>query len=252
MYVEISPTVDGQLNIDFSDMSCSSGRRDSLRKPQSYLIPLPLIKASIISIISGIMTHFGPQNQDPKPLECEEQDVAMINEMVKFAAILRQVSKEIYHDSKGLSLLEKSAKALELDSSLESWRRDLPEWLNLDTVSFREPEWASKQKLVLQLSMCQVDFLESVSADSKGYLNAQILLHRPFLASVALQNREQLEANIERCLEAARKTIHLFYESYTHKPYFRTWYASISSAQAHYLINNSAGGIIRHICCTLA
>jgi hypothetical protein len=61
-----------------------------------------------------------------------------------------------------------------------------------------------------------------------GYLNARILLHRPFLASVALQNREQLEANIELCLEAARKTIYLLYESYTHKPYFRTWYISIN------------------------
>jgi hypothetical protein len=141
-------------------MSCSSGRRDSLRKPQSYLIPLPLIKASLISIESEHMTHFGSQNQEPKPLECEERDVAMTNEMVKFAAILRRVSKEIYHDSKGLSLLEKSARALELDSSLGSWRRDLPEWLNLDTVSFREPEWASKQKLVLQLSTYQVYFLE--------------------------------------------------------------------------------------------
>jgi len=179
------------------------------------------------------VAHFSFQNQEPKPIECEERDVAMINEMVKFAAILRRISKEIYHDSKGLSLLEKSARALELDSSLESWRGDLPEWLNLDTVSFREPEWASKQKLVLQLSGYQGDFLKRVGTDNEGYLNARILLHRPFLASVALQNREQLEANIERCLEAARKTIHLFYESYTHKPYFRTWYVSVPSAQVH-------------------
>lgn len=58
---------------------------------------------------------------------------------------------------------------------------------------------------------------------SKGYLNARILLHRPFLASVATQNFAQLEANIEPCLDAARKTIALMYESYAHRYYFRTW-----------------------------
>lgn len=76
----------------------------------------------------------------------------MINEMVKFAIVLRKTSKDIYHDSKGLTLLEKSVRALELDAELTAWRRDLPSWLNLDSVSIREPEWASKQKLVLQLS----------------------------------------------------------------------------------------------------
>lgn len=78
--------------------------------------------------------------------------MSMINEMVRFAIVLRKTSKEIYHDSKGLSLLEKSVRALELDEELTSWRRNLPSWLNLDSNAFREPEWASKQKLVLQLS----------------------------------------------------------------------------------------------------
>jgi hypothetical protein len=82
--------------------------------------------------------------------------MAMINEMVKFAIVLRKTSKEIYHDSKGLTLREKSARALELDEELITWKGNLPYWLNLDTISFREQEWASKQKLVLQLSMQQL------------------------------------------------------------------------------------------------
>ena len=53
----------------------------------------------------------------------------MINEMVKFAIVLRKTSKEIYHDSKGLTLLEKSVRALELDAELTAWRKALPSWL---------------------------------------------------------------------------------------------------------------------------
>lgn len=79
--------------------------------------------------------------------------MSMINEMVRFAIILRRTSKEIYHDSKGLSLLEKSVRALELDAELLAWRKSLPAWLDLESSSLREPMWASKQKLVLQLSM---------------------------------------------------------------------------------------------------
>jgi len=76
----------------------------------------------------------------------------MINEMVSFSVILRRASKQIYHDSKGFSIYEKSEIALELDALLGIWRSSLPPWLNLDVKSLREPQWASKQKLVLQLS----------------------------------------------------------------------------------------------------
>jgi hypothetical protein len=72
--------------------------------------------------------------------------------MVHFGFLLRRISKEIYHDSKGLNTFQKSTIAIELDALLKRWRSQLPEWLNLDSVSFREPEWASKQKVVLQLS----------------------------------------------------------------------------------------------------
>ncbi len=77
----------------------------------------------------------------------------MINEMVYFSVVLRRASKEIYHDCKGLSIQEKSSIALELDAQLETWRSNLPEWLNLDMKSCREEEWASKQRLALRMSL---------------------------------------------------------------------------------------------------
>lgn len=86
----------------------------------------------------------------------------MINEMVHLGFLLRRISKEMYHDPKGLNTLQKSDVAIELDVLLKRWKSQLPEWLDLDSVSFREPEWASKQKAALQMSatlpQCQKHF----------------------------------------------------------------------------------------------
>jgi hypothetical protein len=134
-------------------MCCSSGRRDSLRKPGSYLIPFPRIKARNDPQFLAMKTDLYSKDQDGTSPECEAHNISMINEMVRFAIILRKTSKEIYHDSKRLTLLEKSVRALELDAELMAWRKSLPAWLDLESSSLREPMWASKQKLVLQLSM---------------------------------------------------------------------------------------------------
>jgi hypothetical protein len=176
------------------DMSCSSGRRDSLRKPQNYQISLPLIMDPTIGAVNAP--------------ETEDTSVAMINEMVRFAAILRRISKELYHDAKGLTLREKSTISKELDGLLSDWKCHLPEWLDFGRLSFREEEWAGKQKLVLHLR----------------YLNAKILAHRLFLAPSI--NNGQLDASehVALCLEAARETIRVLHDAYAHRHYFRTWW----------------------------
>lgn len=139
-------------------MCCSSGRRDSLGKPHNYKIPLPQIDVSptlIQHIHAQQIISDHAQNQHAptnNAAELENQSVSMISEMVHLAAILRRISKRIYHDSKGLDECQKSLIAIELDELLDKWKSQLPEWLSLDTTSIREPEWATKQKLVLQLS----------------------------------------------------------------------------------------------------
>jgi hypothetical protein len=144
-----------------SDMCCSSGRRDSLGKPHNYKIPLPQIEVSS-SLVSPPQSHTLHTDfdrlQDPNipshsVAELESQGVSMVGEMVHLATILRRISKQIYHDSKGLDECQKSLVATELDELLDKWKRQLPEWLSLDTASIREPEWATKQKLVLRLSL---------------------------------------------------------------------------------------------------
>ncbi|KAI3572751.1 fungal-specific transcription factor domain-containing protein [Fusarium oxysporum f. sp. albedinis] len=176
------------------DMSCSAGRRDSLGKPRNYQIDLPHIRGQDVST----------SNQP----DLENCSAAMINEMVHFAAILRRISKELYYDSKGLTLLQKSAVAKELGRLLDDWKARLPSYLDFTTVSFREQEWAAKQKLVLHLR----------------YLNARIVLHRPFLEQPILTAEASMSTHAELCLGAARKTICVMYDAYANRHYFRTWW----------------------------
>lgn len=176
------------------EMSCSAGRRDSLGKPRNYQIELPRIQAEISNV--------------PKRSELEHCSFAMINEMVHLAAILRRISKELYHDSKGLTLLQKSTVAKELDTLLDDWKTRLPEYLDFSQVSFREAEWVAKQKLVLH----------------PRYLNARIVLHRLFLGVPMGTTPSPLSRHVGSCLDAACDTIRIMYDAYTNRHYFRTWW----------------------------
>jgi hypothetical protein len=138
----------------------------------------------------------------------EDHDVSMINEMVFLAVLLRRISKEIYHNPKALTVPQKSSVALDLDALLVEWKSRLPEWLNFDVVTLRESESAAKQKLVLHLR----------------YLNARAILHRPFLADSTSAWESSRQQHVRLCLDAARQTILILYESYTNRHYFRTWW----------------------------
>lgn len=71
--------------------------------------------------------------------------------MVSFAKILQVASEELYHPLRQKSLLQMSETAIELDDALQQWKRDLPPILDIDKASLRDPEWLSKQKIVLKL-----------------------------------------------------------------------------------------------------
>lgn len=83
--------------------------------------------------------------------DTEAEHVAIIPEMVKFAALLLRASKEVYHEAKHLSMLEKSKIAFNLDSCFTEWKNNLPSLLRPGTNSLKEPEWVGKQKLVLEI-----------------------------------------------------------------------------------------------------
>ena len=140
--------------------------------------------------------------------EEENHSVAMINEMVRLAVLLRRISKEIYHNPKGYTMPQRSSIALSIDALLEEWKENLPEWLRFDHASLRESESAAKQRLVLELR----------------YLNTRAILHRPFLAGLTEDTEPNKGTHVSLGLTAARETIFLLHESYKTRHYFRTWW----------------------------
>lgn len=132
----------------------------------------------------------------------------MVTVMVDFAVVLRRISKDIYHSSKDTTISQKSSIAFAIDNLLDEWKLKLPSWHRFDAVNFREAEWAAKQKLVLHLR----------------YLNARVILHRPFLSDPVAFGLPGRQKHVDLCLSAARKTIQVIYDSYANRHYFRTWW----------------------------
>lgn len=50
-----------------------------------------------------------------------------------------------------LDLEPKSEIAMKIDRNLQAWKANLPQWLNPNHVSLKEPEWMSKQRLALNI-----------------------------------------------------------------------------------------------------
>ena len=73
----------------------------------------------------------------------EVPEVSMINVMVSFAQIAREVSSRIYIRRR--TLAEKATAALELDAKLVEWRETLPGYLHKDRNSLRQPDFVNKQ-----------------------------------------------------------------------------------------------------------
>ncbi|KAJ5812201.1 fungal-specific transcription factor domain-containing protein [Penicillium riverlandense] len=173
------------------EISCSSGRSSSLAEPSDYPVPYP-------------QSTNKAREDKAEETDATSQD-SIIASLVESSVILQQTSKRLYHNHEKLSLKDKSQIAFELDSSLEIWRSGLPALLDWDMESFNEPEWATKQKLHLQLR----------------FYNIRMFIHRPFFSNTT---SEIQHAHVRICLEAAQNIINLLYNAYQHRYYFRTWW----------------------------
>jgi len=67
----------------------------------------------------------------------------MINVMVNFARIAREIPSSIY--ARRRTLADKSAMAVELDAKLVEWRETLPGYLHRDRNSLQQPDYVYKQ-----------------------------------------------------------------------------------------------------------
>jgi hypothetical protein len=81
----------------------------------------------------------------------EEFQTPIISAQLGICDILRAASTDLYHSQRNFTLQEKSDLALKLDQKLEQWKANLPNWLDPDNISFKESEFASRQKLALQM-----------------------------------------------------------------------------------------------------
>jgi hypothetical protein len=108
------------------EMCASAGRESALREPEHYHLPLPH------TLSPG----------DPKQL--------FTSHMVPMAQIMERLSQEIYQSGDTKNLEQRSKKCLAIDRSLLEWKSKLPSSLDFDRTSLTEPEWVSKQKVVLR------------------------------------------------------------------------------------------------------
>ncbi|KAJ5720363.1 transcriptional regulator family: Fungal Specific TF [Penicillium malachiteum] len=171
---------------------------ETMKELHHYQASLPKLKI-----------HFGDHDPD-----AEDNDIAMIPVMVSLAQIMSEASHQLYHSTQ-LSLREKSHLAMGLEKRLQDWKSNIPTFLNLDANTLSDPEWAFKQKLVLRLR----------------YYNTRILIHRPFfVASTSNTDSSEFRQHLNICIEAARSSIKMQYESFMHRIYIRTWWYNTTYA----------------------
>lgn len=143
----------------------------------------------------------------------------IIKSMVDFSRITRHVCIKVYLTQNSLARTVELAQ--QLDQVLNEWLASLPEntrpshTINQSIVSSsKEAIWMKRQKLVLHIR----------------YLNLRILLFGSILLTSTHAERSTIPGSydgIQRCLDSAKATIELIYETYKHHEFFRTWSVSI-------------------------
>ncbi|GAM88185.1 hypothetical protein ANO11243_062160 [Dothideomycetidae sp. 11243] len=170
------------------EMCCASGR-DTFPKPPSHEV----VSAGRGELVGG--SDGGTHH-------------AFMVACVSLANVLKAASEELYNNDT-LTLGEQADAAARLNELLDKWKDDLPPIFQFDKTSLTEPDTISKQKVVLKLR----------------FFSARILLFRRFIEGRNMVGASKFQAEIHNCLESARLTIQLLYETYLHRPYFRTyWY----------------------------
>ncbi|KAI1629100.1 fungal-specific transcription factor domain-containing protein [Exophiala viscosa] len=178
------------------EMSCASGRDTFTKTSAQYTLPLP--------------------GSHSLPLQEDEAEGQYIIAMVTLANILKQISEDLYQNLPP-RLEELRTKASYLDTVLEDWKSSLPTVFYFSRRSLTEPERVTRCKIVLKLR----------------YHSARILLYRRFVETWASNDdNATIGREVSACLQAARTTIQLLYDTYLHNPYFRTWWYNTT-----YLLN---------------
>lgn len=169
----------------------------------------------------------------------EPPHCAIIKSMVDFSRITRHVGVKVYLTQNTAARTVELAS--QIDGILGDWLANLPENIRLHTSeqsmlsSSKEAIWMKRQKLVLNIRECgsfcglslPVLRLRATGADSfAGYLNIRILLFGSILLTSTHAERAHIPGSyegIQTCLDSAKRTIEIIYETYKHHEFFRTW-----------------------------
>ncbi|KAJ3456060.1 hypothetical protein MRS44_016083 [Fusarium solani] len=187
-----------------TEMSFAMGRPDTLGADLYHNRRFPLIKTT--------------QTEEGMSSELSEHPCcAIIEQMVHFSKITRSISLSIYLPETTVSMMV--ALAVQIEKDLEGWAQKLPEAIRPTGSTSQVPslrgvkdvQWVKRQRLVLNLR----------------YHNLRILLFGSFLLRSTAQERASItetKHGIQKCLESAKQTIELIYQTYQHSDFFRTWF----------------------------
>ncbi|OLN96829.1 putative transcriptional regulatory protein YJL206C-like protein 1 [Colletotrichum chlorophyti] len=141
---------------------------------------------------------------------------AIIKCMVDYSKIIRSTCLGIYLPE--ITVPRTVQLAHQIDQDLQRWAESLPEPIRPTTSaeprslkSVKEAQWMKRQRLVLTMR----------------FLNIRILLFGSILLTSSSSERASIPGSsegIRLCLESAKQTIEIIYQTYQHHDFFRTWF----------------------------
>jgi hypothetical protein len=176
--------------------------------------------------------QYDASDDTQSPDMAEPRECAIIKCMVDFSRITRTVCLGIYLSpsppQRNLSL------ACLIEHDLDNWLDNLPPEIRPSRTfepsrtlqALKVPQYVKKQRLVFSIRMsfrlCHTSYTDFYS----GYHNVRMLLFASFLTSTSVAERtleHSYKENIAKCLDSARQTVDIIYETYCQSDFFRTW-----------------------------
>lgn len=191
------------------EISFSIGRPDTLGADLYHNRRLPLVGMDMTA------TPANPVDSEMlEPPHC-----AIIGRMVEFSRITRRICQKLYLSNASIS--EMISLTNEIEAELNGWLDGLPDAIRpcvqnqlrqkSSLSSAKDAIWVKRQRLVLSIR----------------YHNLKILLFGSILIRSSPAERGNIPGcleNVHKCLESAKQTITITYETYAHNDFFHTWF----------------------------
>ncbi|PVH92608.1 hypothetical protein DM02DRAFT_543275 [Periconia macrospinosa] len=188
------------------EISFSIGRPDTLGADIYHNRRIPLVR------VDGVTDEAGAELLEPP--HC-----AIIGCMVDLSKITRSICQKIYFSNP--SIHDMIALTNHIETELDAWVEGLPHAIRPSIPnqlpqrsslnSAKDALWIKRQRLVLSIR----------------YHNLKILLFGSLLIRSSPAERANVPGcleNVRKCLESAKQTINVIYQTYAHNDFFQTWF----------------------------